>query len=304
MLKRFVPFLLGLALLAPLKVKAQEAITLPSAEVDFWPEYDRPSMLMIYHLTLPATVTLPYEMAARIPATVGDPNAVASKQPDGSLFNLPYERQVVGQWSVLTFRATTPEVQIEYYDAGLEKQGNARKYVYQWPGDYAVDSLVIQIQQPVGATDMSISPALGSGRVAQDGLTYFAADEGALASGQPFSITINYQKANDELSATTIKVQPSAPLTETPTGLNLASLLPWILGGLGVLLIAGGAIWYRQSGRGDVSQPQRRKRGKAQVATQPESSSESAFIYCHQCGKRASPGDRFCRTCGTPLRTG
>ncbi|RMF50517.1 MAG: zinc-ribbon domain-containing protein, partial [Anaerolineae bacterium] len=24
--------------------------------------------------------------------------------------------------------------------------------------------------------------------------------------------------------------------------------------------------------------------------------------YCPQCGKRAAPADRFCRTCGTKLR--
>jgi hypothetical protein len=304
MLKRFVPLFLILALFSPLKVKAQEGITLPSAEVDFWPEYDKPSMLVIYRLTLPASVSLPYEMTARIPAAAGEPNAVASKQPDGALFNLPHDNQVVGEWSVLTFRATTPEIQIEYYDPGLKKQGNEREYVYQWPGDYAVDSLLIQIQQPFGATNMSISPALGSGRVGQDGLTYYGAEEGALAAGQPFSITIHYQKDTDTLSATTIQVQPSEPLTETPTSLNLASMLPWFLGGLGVLLIVGGAIWYRQSGRGETSQPQRRRRGKAQVASASAPAAETGFVYCHQCGKRAGPGDRFCRSCGTPLRTG
>ncbi|HEX6268955.1 MAG TPA: zinc ribbon domain-containing protein, partial [Anaerolineales bacterium] len=24
--------------------------------------------------------------------------------------------------------------------------------------------------------------------------------------------------------------------------------------------------------------------------------------YCHECGARAQPGDRFCRTCGSRLR--
>jgi uncharacterized OB-fold protein len=26
------------------------------------------------------------------------------------------------------------------------------------------------------------------------------------------------------------------------------------------------------------------------------------YVYCSQCGKRATPGDRFCRTCGSELR--
>ena len=183
MLKRTLALVFIFILLIPIGALAQDAITLPAAEVDLWPEYDRPDLqnfpnlnvLVIYHLTLPTDASLPYQMSVRIPASVGEPSAVASRQPDGTLFNLPYDTNVNGDWSVISFRATTPEVQIEYYDTNLSKQGDARHFEYTWNGEYAVDSLVIQVQQPKGATEMRISPSLGSGKVATDGLTYYTA---------------------------------------------------------------------------------------------------------------------------------
>lgn len=306
MLKRTFALIFIFVLFIPVGVQAQGTITLPAAEVDLWPEYDRSSMLVIYHLTLPSDASLPYQMSVRIPAAVGDPSAVASRQPDGNLFNLPYDTQVSGDWAVISFRATTPEVQVEYYDPSLTKQGDARHFEYTWNGDYAVNSLVIQVQQPVGATNMRISPSLGSGRVAQDGLTYYTADEGALPANQPFSITLDYQKSTDELSATSIQVQPSAPINET--SVSLTSILPWLLAGLGILLIGGGAWWYWQSGRNHSTRSTRRRprRSTAAIPSQVEESSvgsqQEEYVYCHQCGKRAAPGDRFCRTCGAPLR--
>jgi hypothetical protein len=97
-------------------------------------------------------------------------------------------------------------------------------------------------------------------------------------------------------------VEASGPIDEPPTGeLELRRLLPAILGGLGVLLIAGGGLWYWQSGREKPeSAPQPRRRKKASPIE--ETGGEAQHIYCHQCGKRASNGDRFCRACGTQLR--
>jgi hypothetical protein len=308
MVKRFTVLVATLVLLVPIAARAQAALTLPSAEVDLWPEYDRPDMLVIYHFTLPSSVSLPYEMTVRIPAVVGDPSAVAARQPDGSLFNIPFTRQVNGDWSLVSFRATTPEVQMEYYDPGLQKNGAERHFVFNWPGDYAVSSLVIQVQQPVDATDMQISPSLGGSHTGSDGLVYYSAEEGAMTVGQSFSITISYQKSTDKLSASTVQVQSSAPLTSTaPTSrFTWTTLLPWALGVLGVLLIVGGGAWYWWSGREkNTSAPRRLRRKPVPAeANAAKADLDEGFVYCHNCGKRANPGDRFCRTCGTPLRSG
>lgn len=306
MLKRLIALLAVLALMIPVAADAQTAPTLPSAEVDLWPEYDRPDMLVIYHFTLPSSVSLPYEMTVRIPST-GNLNAVAARQPDNTLFDIPTTPQADGNWSLIKFPASTPEVQVEYYDSGLQKNGADRHFVFNWPGDYAVDSLVIQVQQPVDATGMQISPSLGESHTGSDGLTYYTADEGAMKVGQSFTVTVDYKKPDDKLSGPTVQVQSSAPLSATPSSrFSWTSLLPWALGVLGLLLIAGGGVWYWWTGREKSAISSRRTRRKPAAAEADAAKADSggSFVYCHNCGKRANAGDRFCRTCGTALRSG
>ena len=303
--KIFAVMCLALVLLwMPGRALAQENLSFSSLEIDLWPEFDQPTVLVIYRITLSSQVKLPADLSLRIPAAVGAPNAVAVKQPDGSLFNLPYTQQDAGDgWSQILFSATAPDLQIEYYDPGLVKEGAARHYEYHWPGDYAVEALSIEVQQPVGATEMKISPSLGNGD-SSTGIVYYRQQIGALAGGQTFEITFDYQKDTDDLSAGSMPVQPGGPLNDTTTGrLTFAAALPWALGAIGVLLIAGGGFWYWQSGRkGGSTKDARRARPRGPGKKEELEASENSNIYCHQCGKRASAGDRFCRACGTQLR--
>lgn len=301
--------ILALVLLLPTTVAlAQSAPTFASVEVDLWPEFDRPSMLVIYRISLSSDVRLPVELSLRIPGSAGSPNAVAVKQPDGSLINLPYNQQDVGNgWSGLTFSATGLDLQIEYYDPGLTKNGTARSFIYRWSGDYAVSALTIEVQQPVGAMNMKISPSLGAGVAASDGLVYFSQLVGALTQGQSFEITLEYDKANDDLSAGSMSVSPGGSLDQTASGrLTLTSALPWILGFVGLMLIVGGGVWYwragKQSGTSRSLRTQNRPRPRGPTKNDEAGLQDGGNVYCHQCGKRAAAGDRFCRACGTQLR--
>lgn len=292
--------LLALILLNFSTVPAQDEMTLSSLEVDLWPEYDRPDLLVIYHATLPPQVSLPLELTFRIPLAAGEPHAVAVKQVDGALYSVNYTRQVSGEWGLITFTATTPQVQLEYYDPRLSKQGEHRRFEYQWSGDYAVDSLVIEVQQPVGASELRLTPSLGNTRQGADGLTYVTIEVGAVAKDANFNIQVDYRKSDEALSIESLQIQPSAPLSQQTLGrVNLSQIVPWLLGALGVLLMAGGGWWYWQSRQEKGSTRPRRRRSSAPLKVEsplPEG------VYCHQCGKRAMPGDRFCRWCGTRLR--
>jgi hypothetical protein len=287
-------------------VRAQDAITLSALEVDLWPEYDRPSVLVIYRITLSSSVSLPVDLSLRIPAVSGDPHAVAVRQLDGGLFSVAYDRQIAGDWAEISFTATMPEVQIEYYDPRLTMQEATRQFEFTWPGDYAVDAMTIQIQQPLGASDLRTSPGLGSGIAGQDGLVYYNSQVGAMPVNQTFNITVNYNKSGSGLSAESLVVQPSAPVEGNSTDWRgqLMSFLPWGLAVLGIVLIVGGGLWYWQSGKRQEERPQprRRRRGSADAPEVRAAPSAGSEVYCHQCGKRAGPGDRFCRACGTKLR--
>jgi hypothetical protein len=304
MRKWVLPFLLILSLFLPLGVRAQTVLTLDSAQVQIWPEYDKPSVLVIYQMTLPVSTTFPVTVSIQIPTAAGDPNAVAVHQADGSLITLDYSRKESGDWATITFTTPGPEIQLEYYDPTLAINGSARHFQYVWAGDYAVTKFTIQVQQPVDATDMVISPSLGSGATGNDGLTYYTQDIGAIPVGQNINITIDYNKSTDTLSASNIAVQPSAPIPQSNVSdLNISTWLPWILGILGAGLIIGGIIWFWQSGRQRPASQTHRRRSRAGL-NEPGSDGAPAedSIYCSQCGKRASPGDQYCRSCGTQIR--
>ena len=283
--------------------RAQDGTSFSSLDVALWPEYDRQgNVLVIYKITLPPSVSLPADLTLRIPAAAGEPNAVAIQEADGMLRDVNYQLQVNGEWAEINFTATMPEIQFEYYDPALEKQGAQRNYEYRWPGDYPVDFLTIEVQQPLGASQMQFSPATDSSETRSDGLVYFTKRVGDSPGGQIISQQVSYQKESDALTAGEQQVQPSAPMSASPsTQGSLRAALPWVLGVLGVALLVGGAVWYWQSGKDKESGKPRRRRRSADSQPQPAGAAEG-HIYCHQCGKRAAPGDRFCRTCGTKLR--
>ena len=298
-MKRLPTLIILIMMTTSFGVKAQEDITLSTLGIDLWPEYDQPNVLVIFNATLSPEVTLPAELTFRIPVDARV-HAVAVRQVNGTLYNAFYEGQVVGNWEEITFTATTPQVRLEYYDESLVKQGTQRQYAFQWPGDYAVDALVVQVQQPIDASDMSISPSMGNGTTAENGLVYYNAEVGSLAQGETFTLSLSYQKETDTLTTEALNLEPPVPITaETPGRVDVAKILPWVLGTLGALLLVGGGLWYWQSRQPDDSPKARRSRAskaKAEVA------SSTGTIYCHQCGKRAGPGDRYCRSCGTRLR--
>jgi hypothetical protein len=297
--------LLGLFLLAifliPAPARAQIKPVLSTLEIDLWPEYDRASVLVIYHAVLSSEVSLPAEIAFRIPIAAVKPNAVAVGPAQDSVGDVKTTTQINGEWLSIAFVATNPVIQFEYYDPGLQKNGVQRNFVYHWPGDYAVQSLTVVVQQPLGATNLHISPNMGSGAQRQDGLTYYSYQAGSLTAGQDFTISIDYQKISDTLSSANIPVEPSAPISDqTPGRNNLREALPWLIGALGFVMIAAGGLWYWQSGRQKAPALNRQRHRPA--ATKDEDQAVRENVYCHQCGKRASPGDRFCRSCGTRLR--
>ena len=308
MLKRMLLLTLLAVLLIPVAVQAQNEVHLAYLQVDLWPEYDRPEMLVILRAQLAPDVSLPVDVVFRIPAAVGEPNAVAVRQPDGALLNAMYERQEVESWAYVTVTATNPEIQLEYYDPGLDRSTEDRHYEFSWVGDYDVDSMVVQVQQPVGASQLRVEPNLGSLQAGTDNLQYYIMEIGAPKAGDEISVSINYTKTDAALSIEGFQIQPSAPIAgsaQEQSRFDWMTLLPWALGGLGVLLVVGGLFWYWRSGQEPVSKTSAASRRHRKQKRKPTSaSSNDAGVYCHQCGKRAAPGDRFCRACGTRLRTG
>jgi zinc ribbon protein len=293
--------LLGLlgVLAFPFSVHAQNPVKLSTLQVQLWPEYDRPGMLVINYITLSADTALPAAVLLHMPATASKPSALAVGQTLDTVTDqgVQFTTKTAGDWLDISLTASGPAIQLEYYDP-IRKAGDGHNYLYQWLGDYQIDSFSLTVQQPAGATDLRTSPVLGASETRNDGLTYYSSDFGALPAGKSFSLTVSYQKAGDALSVSSPQVQSSEPLSsDTPGRVMLSNYLPYILGGIGLVLIVGGVVYFWQSSRGDKSGGRKKHAGR----DRDEAASD---VYCHQCGTRARLGDRFCRVCGTKLRTG
>lgn len=293
---RSLVLLVGVLVL-PLSAQAQGTLRLANLKAQLWPEYDQRSMLVIYDFQLPSDVKLPIGVAIRFPK---DSNliAVASVSSSGSLVNADYlGPSASGDWQSITVQVqTATSYHIEYYEP-LSIAGQLRQFTYLWPGDYAVDDFSVSVRVPADTTNITSTPPLQSTQE-PDGSPALAADFGALTAGQEFPVQLTYTKTSDALSVTQPRLQPSQPLgSSTPGRVMLSNYYPWILGGLGLLLILAGAVYLWQSRRAPESAGRRFRHSSPQ--------SEDAApndIYCHQCGTRARTGDRFCRVCGTRLQ--
>ena len=285
----------------PTSVFAQDEIKIGRLQIDIWPEYDHPDVLVIYHIILSSENALPAKMELRIPLEANKPLNLAEKDVDGTLYNLDYTTRIEGDWIWVTFTTPSQEIQLEYYDPRLLKSELTRKFEYRWPGDYPVDDTVIQIQEPINTTRMEISPDLGQGVPGNDGLTYFISSIGSLDQNTPFSIQIEYDKTDDTLSSSQVPVFPSEPIGQQTQGrTSLGEVIPWVLGVLGAVMIVGGGFWYWHTGR-DVQKTQK-KHHQTRITDDEAKSQPGTTIHCHKCGKRAAEGDLFCRVCGTKLQ--
>jgi len=297
MRKLLLMLTLWFVLLIPVSVEAQGKLHLSSVSVDIWPEYDRPEVLMIYHLTLAPDRSLPATISLRIPSGA-EVNAVAVVDATGNLINAPYDSTIQGAWLTLAITTTSPQVQVEYY-TDLVKDGITRHIVFDWAGDYAVDNLEVNFLRPLGAGSPTISLPSDDTSLGQNGQTNYRIAVPNLTADTPFILKIDYQRQTDALSIASLPVQAaSTPGPDTPGHISMTGILPWVLAGIGLLLIVAGSVGFiawQHAGQPPVADER---------IPLPLKEDEEEFIYCHQCGKRAQPGDVFCRTCGTRLKKG
>jgi hypothetical protein len=290
-MRRTLFLLLTIIVFIPLGAFAQEPITIDVLGIEFWPEYDQPEMLVIYHIQLSSDTQFPATLSIRIPAAAGDPFVVAVE----GVGETDYQRRVEGDWSLITFVSPGSTIQLEYYDPSLTKSGDQRSFTYTWPGDFTVNSFQVIAQRPFDATSFETTPALASEVPGANGLSYLQGDFGQVSLGQQASITIEYKKPSDTLSIDNpgaVGLGAEAP-PDTGGGLDNTWLVI-LLAAAGAGLIGFGVYSYTQS------TAKRRKTRSSR--TRRRAGGVSGTVFCHNCGTQARKGDKFCRECGQKLR--
>ncbi len=292
--------------LFPLAVGAQSSPVIERLEVAIWPEYDRHAVLVIYRVHLLADTALPAQVRLPLPADGGEPYATAWLDDEGRLLVADYMSELQGEWNVITLTSQSLTAQLEYY-IDYESSEQFRNYVFEWPEGFPVGSFSYEIQQPVGAEDLQINPVPDRSITGSDGLEYHQADLGQVLASQSVHIELGYSNPSNQLTADSLVTAPlplSSPVAAEGGTPDILQILPYLLGGLGLILAAGGGFLYIQSRR-ETQKKKRRPKSRSRVQPakpQEEASVDPSTIYCHQCGTKASVSDRFCRHCGVPLR--
>lgn len=291
-------------LFVPSVASAQGGTIVNEMRIRLWPEYDRNELLVIYNFTLAPGTSTPTQLQFRVPAEALV-TAVAQDTPNG-LFSVDFESSSAEDWQTVTFEATDlTGYQFEYY-VPIHYSDEARHFNFVWPGDYSINTLVVEVQEPTQTTEFSSSPALPNESLSPDNLPLHSGTFGSLDESEPWALDVNYSRATDELTVSGQPVQPSGGAIDTEVSSTAAVVdflsrnRYYIIGFLGILLIVVGLVWYWQSGTSAESANSRRRHGSHSASDKSSGSEEQ--IYCHECGKRAQPADKFCRACGVRLR--
>lgn len=291
-MRKWFTLLFLVLLVFPSAVQAQNSVTFESFNVRLWSEYDQPSMLVIYDFELTPDTTLPAKVDIRIPK---DANITAVAYLEGSdLLNTEFTGPVEdGDWQIITYFAKTlTTYHLEYYQP-IQRDGANRSFTYQWNGAYLVKNFRVEIQLPDDSTAVKATPMLPF--VPNQPFLSGSASVGNLAAGKTYQVDLTYSRISEApiVPAASQQVE-SEPITQETSGRVTLDNLPYILAGVGVLLICAAIFYFWRSNSVQASKPRKR---------QHSAKGETSGVYCHECGARANGDDRFCRTCGSKLRT-
>lgn len=258
-------------------------------EVSLWPEYDRSdAVLVLYRFRLKMGTLLPATVSIPIPASVGEPHAVAWKNPDGGLMLAQFTRIVEGDAARIQVTMRGLEGQLEFY-AGLEREGRRRSFRFVWPGGVAADGFSFEIQKPAGATSFETQPPSARSAVGGDGLTYSWVEVGTLSSSATPTVEIRYENEASTLSADTLRPPSSTstmPVTVPASAPSETASRGLLYGAAGLFVGAGlSLLWWTS----------RKPRG-------PSGASNREPGFCSQCGTKAEPGGVYCVACGARLK--
>jgi len=284
----------------PCPAGAEGAPKLDSLNIELWSEYDQPSMLVINQFVVSQDTALPTSVTLRFPKD-GNLVAVAIENKDGKLYTKDFDPPAEqGNWQTVTIKVESYQPhRIEYYQP-LSRDGNKREFKYQWFGDYYVKQFNVMVLIPSDSTQLITSPVLESTSTSKDGLLISGSvTKNEMKVMSSFQFDLQYQRTSTALADPDAanQVQPSEPVGKNTPGRVSITNLPWIIGGFGLALIVIALFSYwRSTQSSEEKPPRRRHRKEAEAASEEEA-------YCHECGTRAHAGDRFCRTCGSRLRS-
>ena len=160
---------------------------LTTLAVELWPDYDRPAVLVLLTAELPAGTALPATVTIPLPGEA-DVNAVARFDDTGAMLSDVDYTTSAGQ---LTLTTPANRFRVEYY-APYEVAEEAYSFTFDWTADLDVAQMTVVVQQPLAATDMTITPTPTGTADRGDGLIYHTLAARPVGAGEPVTVRVAY----------------------------------------------------------------------------------------------------------------
>ena len=292
-MKRILFFLPILLLWTPLDAGyAQKQVTaVDSLVIELWPDYDRPSVLVLLTGTLPADTAFPVAVTLPLPETA-QLNAVA--RIDSSDGVMKDDIISTARSGVIEFITPDPLFRLEYYFP-YRVNNNQKSFDFTWLADLSVNKLELRVQQPVSVNSLSTEPATEKVVKRDNGFDYHILPVQAVPAGQPFSVLVNYKMATAQLSVEQLPSRGAGlQAPELSSKSSAGSGTNWPI----VAIVVGGLIIVIFFVRQMASRRPLSSTGKRRPA---EAEEQSRADLCENCGKPVDEEDRFCAKCGTEL---
>ena len=297
-----IAFGLWIAFAAVPRAFAQDPNRLSLLNISVWPEYDRSTVLVMYDGVLADTSTLLREVSVFIPSKASLQVATYANS-DGSLAaEQPTNSTVLGDgYTRVTFTTRTANFHVEYYDDLL--RGSPDKTLdFLFKASSPVDSVSAEVQQPLQATNFSLTPATQNTRTDAQGFKYYTLQFPAQSPNQTLTLQVKYTKNNPNPS-----VLPQAPISSSPAPASpeasqwTSIFLLVAIVVLGLTAVVGFFILQKRSREPLPVRAAPRNRSRRERARASGTQTQAA-VFCTQCGHGLGSEDNFCPRCGTKRR--
>ena len=166
-------------------------------------------------------------------------------------------------------------------------------------------------QKSVAASDVTIIPSPTSDADGQDGLTYHLLPSRAVAAGDSYNVEVGYTMSTPALTVnflqesgdTAVSSGEDLPILEAVPVEDSDFNWPLLLIALGAIILVATAVWYFMSRQSMGSRRPAKPKPARRTAAAQASAAKGRANFCHNCGQPLQPEDKFCRQCGTAIKT-
>lgn len=284
-------------------VSAQGTVRLKSLKVSLWPEYDKEGVLVIYHGEIADDVSLPVTLRFLIPKAAGGPAATAGVDAGGEYRYRQYQLEDAGDFLAVTYTNPYRVFQFEYYYNPLVITDTLRTFAYTFQADYAAESLAVEVKQPAGAQNLTLTPVATETDTDFDNLPLQRYSLGAFEAGQTVEFSAQYEKTDPRLSSEILALPTPGTVPFEDLSKGKDNTLAYVLLGAAGALLLGAVVYAVTQGRNrPKAAPPRATRPKPPKKPKRTSARTEAVAYCHKCGAGLRSGDAFCPKCGTKVK--